>query len=802
MTEEYKNIITLVIEQFVGAVKSVVNSVKDVREELDEADETDTFTKAATDTKKLTEELKNAQKAAYQTNGGFRDLKNGLKDTGMAAKSLMAQLGKFLSLAAIVAGIKAAISAGASAMAEEAQFAQVFGGMTFTAKKALNEIAKETGFTAEAMRSSFSSIASFAKVSGMNTADALDLTKRAMTAAADSAAFYDRELSDVVENMRSYLKGNFENDAALGLSSTETTRNAMAMQLYGKAFKDLTEQQKQLTLLSQIEQANRLSGAIGQAARESANWSTNLQRLKSLFTSLISVLGRGFIAVLNPVLTVLNSIMSALVAFANGVAEVFSSLFGTDQLSMTLTEPLEDVSASTADVSDGIDGVGEAAKGAAKEAKELTRQLMGFDKINKLNSNSSKGNSDAGGGSGGGSGIGAAGGSAAAANSMLDDVLEKTDEFSERMKQFSDFLAGLDFDPLRKSWESLREAAGRLGGIIQDLLYWGLVNVLEPMAKWTIEAVVPKNIQVLADVLQVLADVMVILQKPATWVFDNVLTPLANVAANTYTEALDALHESLTDLHEILQDIIDVLDGKKTLGDVIRKWLTIPSMADFLGDLTQLLEKLNKLQAFARTPVTIGVELAKHGWKTVVAWVDEKMGGKISASVGLVKKGWSSVKSWALGAAGGVFSVGIKLVKSGWSTVKKWLGDLTAKFNLKLPKVTVEWSGTPIKLPHFNIKWNAKGGILNGATLFGMTGNTLLGGGEAGREAVLPLDSNTDWMDTLAGKVGQQIGTGNQQSSQQPIVVQVKLDGRVVGQSTVNYINRQRRMTGKSPILL
>ena len=42
---------------------------------------------------------------------------------------------------------------------------------------------------------------------------------------------------------------------------------------------------------------------------------------------------------------------------------------------------------------------------------------------------------------------------------------------------------------------------------------------------------------------------------------------------------------------------------------------------------------------------------------------------------------------------------------------------------------------------------------MEGAQLFGMMGSTMLGGGEAGREAVLPLENHTEWMDTLAQKV-------------------------------------------------
>jgi hypothetical protein len=65
--------------------------------------------------------------------------------------------------------------------------------------------------------------------------------------------------------------------------------------------------------------------------------------------------------------------------------------------------------------------------------------------------------------------------------------------------------------------------------------------------------------------------------------------------------------------------------------------------------------------------------------------------------------------------------------------------------NLKIPKISVSGGKAPFgiagkgKLPSFNVKWNAEGGILTKPTIFGMTGNTLLGGGEAGDEAIAPI---------------------------------------------------------------
>lgn len=68
-------------------------------------------------------------------------------------------------------------------------------------------------------------------------------------------------------------------------------------------------------------------------------------------------------------------------------------------------------------------------------------------------------------------------------------------------------------------------------------------------------------------------------------------------------------------------------------------------------------------------------------------------------------------------------------------------------FEWKLPKIKLphfkasgEWSLVPPKVPKFSVDWYAKGGILNSPTIFGASGDKFMGGGEAGKEAVLPID--------------------------------------------------------------
>lgn len=209
----------------------------------------------------------------------------------------------FKKIGTVVAGAMAAdkikdfglncINAASDANAASSQFSQVFGDLESQASSSLSKIADNTGIMEKRMKGSYTQIAAFAKTTGLDTADALSLADRAMVAVADSAAFYDRSLEDTTESLQSFLKGNYENDAALGLSCTEITRNEAANRLYGKSFNDLSEAQKQLTLLQMVEDANKLSGAMGQAARESDTWTNQTGNLKQAWTDFQAALGQN-----------------------------------------------------------------------------------------------------------------------------------------------------------------------------------------------------------------------------------------------------------------------------------------------------------------------------------------------------------------------------------------------------------------------------------------------------------------------------------------------------------------------------
>ena len=229
----------------------------------------------------IDESTKKAQDSSESISGSF--------------KKIGAAIATYITVDAIKEFGLGCLTAAADASAASSQFAQVFGDLESKASSSLSKVADQGGISENRLKGSFTQIAAFAKTTGMDTESALGLSERAMMAVADSAAFYDRSIEDTTESLQSFLKGNYENDAALGLSCTEVTRNAAANKLYGKSFKDLSEDQKQLTLLQMVEDANKASGALGQAARESDTWSNVTGNLKQAWTDFQATLGSNIL---------------------------------------------------------------------------------------------------------------------------------------------------------------------------------------------------------------------------------------------------------------------------------------------------------------------------------------------------------------------------------------------------------------------------------------------------------------------------------------------------------------------------
>lgn len=110
-----------------------------------------------------------------------------------------------------------------------------------------------------------------------------------------------------------------------------------------------------------------------------------------------------------------------------------------------------------------------------------------------------------------------------------------------------------------------------------------------------------------------------------------------------------------------------------------------------------------------------------------------------------MKKGFlSAITSMVLGAKTKVSKLK-DWVLSPIKKIAKTINNLKIKLPLKIPVVKLSGGKAPWgiagkgKLPSFHVKWNRIGAIFTEPTIFGAIGNTLLGAGEAGAEALIPL---------------------------------------------------------------
>ena len=306
---------------------------------------------------------------------GFND---GVKNLGKGLDSIK---GKLLGIGAVLGTVfsgKEMIEAAASVKAAESQFEQTFGTMQSSAQAAIQKVASESGILEKRLQGTATSIYSFAKTSGMDSVQAMDMMSDALQVAADSAAYYDRSLEDTSETLKSYLKGNYANDAALGISSTEYTRNAKALEMYGKEFKDLSEAQKQLALLQMVKDANALSGAEGQAAREADGWENVIGNLKQAWTEFLAAVGTPILAGAVAVVKRITAVLQVMATVAKEVSSALSDVFGMSQ----------GTAASTASVSKdagkAADSYSDMAESAEEAQKANDKSLASFDQINKL----------------------------------------------------------------------------------------------------------------------------------------------------------------------------------------------------------------------------------------------------------------------------------------------------------------------------------------------------------------------------------------------------------------------------------
>lgn len=151
---------------------------------------------------------------------------------------------------------------------------------------------------------------------------------------------------------------------------------------------------------------------------------------------------------------------------------------------------------------------------------------------------------------------------------------------------------------------------------------------------------------------------------------------------------------------------------------------------------------------------------------------------------------WEKIKSIfanvgtaiANGIKGAVSTAVNKVLSTACKIINGFIGAINFAIDIinAIPGVNIG------RLNTLSVPQMAKGGIVDSATLAVI--------GEQGKEAVVPLENNLQWLDKLAGMLNDRMG-GNQ-----PIVINV--DGKRFGEIAVDTINGITRQRGSIPLVI
>ena len=193
----------------------------------------------------------------------------------------------------------------------------------------------------------------------------------------------------------------------------------------------------------------------------------------------------------------------------------------------------------------------------------------------------------------------------------------------------------------------------------------------------------------------------------------------------------------------------------------------------------------------------------KSGVTSAVNAVKSEVQSVMNSIKSVMSSAWNSMKSAASSGWNAIKSAIERPINAAKQAVANAISAMRSKFNfhwslphlaLPHPYISGHFSLNPPSVPHFGISWYKSGGIMTRPTVFGASGNTLLAGGEAGAEAILPLKAFYDRLGDILDKKLDALTGGT------VVYVYVTMDGDVVAERVytrvenefVNKIQRKR----------
>lgn len=508
----------------------------------------------------------------------------------------------------------------------------------------------------------------------------------------------------------------------------------------------------------------KLAGAaFGRLRSIVSEYISSNAELQAQVNGLKAGLGQALAPAIGLVVNLFSQLMPYVLGVANAIGSLFGMLFGN----------------AFGKAATGAKQLAAGTGSAAKAQKELNNQLLGFDQLNRLEGQDE--NSAGGGGGGGGSAVA--------------PIEAKTPAWMERFKSsFTDLFNSEEFKAANiggKIGMSLQTGLDWLGSEAKAFNWRGVGTKLrENWDSFWSSGVVESFAKTVGNVLGGVGDFVIGLLGP-TWdemgqawknhgilgvtgyVWGMLQAAQGKFVSGLWTKLISPLFQGLADYFKE--------HGHQSVAGFFQ------GLADFSSKIGELMKKYFVDPIVTWTKKLLGIHSPSTVFADIAGYCVEGFTQRFEALKNRITDKFDGIRSSVTGV----------------------VQDIKNAFNfnwqlpqLKLPHIQVGWqkAGSVLSkflgishIPNLSVQWFAKGGIMDGAQIFGASGGKLLGGGESGREAVLPLDRNTGWMDDIAARVVKMLGGGGDVN----VTVPIYLDGKLITTEVIRRLRSQARRDGQ-----
>lgn len=622
------------------------------------------------------------------------------------------------------------VQTAADVQAQKAQFEAAFGDMKNSATEMFDRVSEKTGVFATRLQTAGTKAYSQFKGAGMDANESIKNTETFLGLASDAAAYYDISLEDAEARIRSFLRGNVEAGDAIGLFTSESQRNEAAVEMYGKKWIKLTEAQKQNVMLGIADKIYEQSGATGQAARESDGLANVVGNLKEVWRQFLAVIGAPALKLVTPIIQTLST----------KVQELKTKV---EQLPTWIEQNQDKINKFKDAVKLAVPVVATLATGL-KLAPILQRVATGFGKAKVQLALYTMEN-----------------GKAAIANGLLSGQLSlgqvlvglwtgqislttlATNLWKSAQQKLNAVMAA---NPVAlvviaiaalvaglivayKKSESFRAVVDKLFGKLKEL--W---NVIQNELKKAFDEIKPIIDEVMVALRELWATIKDLLAPVIEWIVNLIKQYMPVIKA--------VVKNAITYLSMTIKNLLIVV---KTVFNNIK--IAIQTALNVIKNIIKLFTSILKGDWKGAW------EAIKNIFKSVWTGIKNIAKNNLSGLKNIFTNTWNGIKTATSRIWNGIRDSVTKPVRDAMDKVKGYIDRIKGFFTgfkakMKMPHIKIKnasWNPADwVKngIPKFSVEWYKDGGILTEPTAFGY--NPVSGavrvGGEAGKEAVAPID--------------------------------------------------------------